>query len=123
MKKMILVLFMVSILFTSTSSAIAGEMRTTFDDAWYGGLTGALIGGACLLFVDKPEENLNYIAYGFGAGVIVGSVFSVSQSRSALLNVDDGRLALNVPDLSIRQVKNDEKSYAKVSADILKISF
>ena len=124
MKKLIISALVMSMLMSSANMALAGEMRTTFDDAMWGGLTGALVGGAILLFQDKPEDHLEYIAYGFGAGVIVGAAYNLSRPRYAMAEVKDGKLAMSIPDISTKIVlaENNRKSI-QVSADLLRVSF
>lgn len=52
-------------------------IKTLFQDAFYGGLTGGLVGAALLAFTKKPGTHLDYIGYGAAGGVIVGAAYYV----------------------------------------------
>lgn len=125
MKKFIVFSLVAAIMVSSALSASAAEsqMRTTFNDAFYGGLAGALVGGAILIFKEDPEDHLDYIGYGFGAGVLVGAAYGLVRSTKALAQIEDGRLAINLPTPRTEVKSFDNRKALIVSADILKYSF
>jgi len=44
------------------------------------GLGGAVLGVSTLSFYGKPQENLQNISYGFGLGLIVGSIYVTTKT-------------------------------------------
>jgi hypothetical protein len=72
-------------------------MEEVFRDGFYGGLAGALVGGAILAFNDEPGDHLNYIAYGAATGVIVGTVYGVASVSKAFTEVENGKVYVNLP--------------------------
>lgn len=58
--------------------AAENAFKEIFDDAFYGGLAGGLVGAALLAFTDKPSDHLNYIGYGAAGGVLVGADYGAA---------------------------------------------
>lgn len=48
------------------------------------GLGGAVLGLSTLSFYGKPQENLQNISYGFGLGLIVGSVYVTAEAAKSI---------------------------------------
>lgn len=98
----------------------------TFRDAFYGGAVGALIGGSLAILTHQPGKHLDRIGYGFGAGVLLGSVYGVARSsrQFALANIENGKLAFSMPTIQ----QDTEKDYhhstiVSAEADLLKVHF
>lgn len=124
MKKTLVVLLMLTMILTTSLSAFAGgQMRNSLEDAWYGGLLGGLVGGAVLIFKDEPEDHLEYIAYGFGAGIILGAAYSLSSSSSALAEVEDGKLALGFPSPQTSIVSAGDVKGLQLSTNLVRVRF
>lgn len=71
--------------------------REVFKDALYGGLTGALVGAACIVFTRHPADHLSTIGYGAGAGVLVGTAYGVVKSTRSLAEVENGKVKFAIP--------------------------
>ncbi|MBI5746932.1 MAG: hypothetical protein HZA13_08010 [Nitrospirae bacterium] len=100
MLKRILVCLIVISLGTTISSVSFAEdnaMREVFRDGFYGGLAGALVGGAILAFKDEPGDHLNYIAYGAAGGVLVGTIYGLASVSRAFAEVENGKVYVNLP--------------------------
>lgn len=74
-------------------------METVFKDAFYGGLAGTLVGGALLLFQDNPGDNLEYLAYGMGTGIILGTVYGFASVTRPLVEIEKDRIYVNFPSI------------------------
>lgn len=72
-------------------------MKEVFKDGLYGGLAGALVGGAVLAFTNDPGDHLNYIAYGAAGGVLAGTVYGIASVSRAFAEIERGRLYVNLP--------------------------
>ena len=83
----------------SAAPAFAGDnaFRDIFEDAFYGGAAGALVGAALLAFTRKPANHLDYLGYGAASGVLVGSVYGVVKSASSLAQIDNGIVRFAMP--------------------------
>lgn len=60
----------------------------------YGGIVGAMIGGALLVFVNNRNDHLEFITTGAAAGVLVGVGWGVydSSSRNPYVMIEDGKV-------------------------------
>lgn len=83
----------------SATAAFASDnaFREVFEDAFYGGAAGALVGAALLAFTRKPANHLDYMGYGAASGVLVGSVYGVAKSTRALAQIDNGSIRFALP--------------------------
>ncbi len=99
MKRIIIILFVILYAAGNFSVSFAEEnaMGEVFKDGFYGGLAGALVGGAILAFKDEPADHLNYIAYGAAAGVLVGTVYGLASVSRAFAEVENGNVYVNLP--------------------------
>jgi hypothetical protein len=100
MQKMIVVLLLVTLIswiHPKLTAAAENSFKTIFKDGFYGGLAGALAGGAVLAFTDKPGDHLNYLSYGAAIGVIAGTVFGLVQTTQAMVQLENGRIAVGLP--------------------------
>jgi hypothetical protein len=68
-----------------------------FKDGVYGGLAGALVGGAALAFKDHPGDHLNYLSYGAAIGVFVGVTYGLVRTGYALAEFDKHQLVFHIP--------------------------
>ncbi|MDD2542014.1 MAG: hypothetical protein PHH28_13350 [Desulfuromonadaceae bacterium] len=98
LKKLVAVMTLVSLL-TAASSAFASDdtIKEVFTDAFYGAAIGGLVGGAIMVFKDKPLDNLNFIAYGAASGVLAGTAYGLATSARAFAQVEDGRVKIALP--------------------------
>lgn len=87
-----------AVLATATS-ALAGDnaFREVFEDAFYGGAAGALVGAALMAFTKKPADHLDYMAYGAASGVLVGSAYGLVKSTRSLARIDNGSIRFALP--------------------------
>ena len=69
-----------------------------FKDGFYGGLAGALVGVAALLFdINDAEDHLNYIAIGAGIGVMAGTAYGIYSATRAVAELDGSRVSWHLP--------------------------
>lgn len=92
-----------------------------FKDGIYGGLAGALVGGATLAFQDHPSDHLNYITYGAAIGVFVGVTLGLVKTGRAMAELDNQRLVFNLPTPEIRSAPGTRELTASI--DLVKIRF
>jgi hypothetical protein len=69
----------------------------TFQSAFYGGLAGALVGGALLAFTKHPGDHLDYIGYGGAGGVLVGAAYGLVKATKSLAEYENGKVKFAVP--------------------------
>lgn len=86
-------------LLTGTSTAFAADnvFREMFQDAFYGGAVGTLVGAAIMAFTSKPGNHLDYMAYGAAAGVLTGATYGLAHSVRALATIENGKVKIAVP--------------------------
>ncbi|WP_240732124.1 hypothetical protein [Geobacter sp. FeAm09] len=98
MARLISLLTCCAVLATATS-ALAGDnaFREVFEDAFYGGAAGALVGAALMAFAKKPADHLDYMAYGAASGVLVGSAYGLVKSTRSLARMDNGSIKFALP--------------------------
>ena len=77
--------------------AADSAFKEIFEDGFYGGLTGTLVGAAILAFTHKPGDHLDYLAYGAATGVFAGVTYGVVRSGKALAEVDNGKVKFAMP--------------------------
>lgn len=83
----------------SATSALADDnaFREVFEDAFYGGAAGALVGAALMAFTKKPANHLEYMGYGAASGVLVGSAYGLAKSARALAQIDKSGIRFALP--------------------------
>src|SRR4051812_5249338 len=99
-KKMCMMLLaaMLCVSWSGPCLADDGAFKEIFKDSIYGGLTGALVGGAALIFAKKPADHLQYIGYGGAAGVMVGASYGLVKTTKSLAELDDkGKVRFALP--------------------------
>ncbi len=101
-------------------SAARAELKgeVIFRDTFYGALTGAIVGGALLVFTDEPQDHLNFVAYGAASGAIIGALFGAYES-TAVAEYRDGNLYLALPTVRTRRVAGG----VEAEADLLRVPF
>lgn len=100
MRKLIGVLLVISLivwLYPGRAAAEENSFETVFKDGFYGGLAGALVGGAILVFRDHPGDHLNYLSYGAAIGVIVGTTFGIVSASRSMAEIDDHKVVFHLP--------------------------
>jgi hypothetical protein len=100
MRKMVgvfLVVCLVAWLYPGRTAAAENTFETVFKDGFYGGLAGALVGGAVLVFSEHPKDHYIYIGYGAAIGVILGVTFGVVSATRSLAEIDDHKLVFHLP--------------------------
>ena len=121
----LILLFTVSAIPSRVFAADDGlVMRNVMRDTFFGGVVGALIGAGFMLMREKPEDHLNYIAFGAGAGIIAGAAIGMSASTRALAEIEGNKITLNVPELKTDLNRYDgERLEVSGSVDILRYRF
>jgi hypothetical protein len=105
--------------------AANNEMGEVLVDGFYGGLIGALVGGAVMVLTDDPGDHLQYMVTGAGIGVIGGTVYGLSKvARHAVIDVDRGHLAWRIPAISPDvTAAPGESPHVAISASLVRIRF
>ncbi len=123
-KTAIVVALTCALLAARTVRAEDNTLNTVFKDALYGGLIGALVGGAALAFADHPGDHLNYIGVGAAVGVIGGTAFGLVQSSRAFAEIENGKVAVSVP--SVKTVLSNDGlggTIAQRNIDLVRFKF
>jgi hypothetical protein len=83
----------------SASVACADDnvFREAFQDAFYGGAVGTLVGAALLAFTRKPADHLDYMAYGAATGILAGAAYGAVKSARSLATFENGNVRIAMP--------------------------
>jgi hypothetical protein len=112
---------------TTATAAFASDntFREIFQDAFYGGAVGTLVGAALLAFTKKPADHLDYMAYGAASGVLVGAAFGVTKSARSLAELDNGRVRIAMPTIIPDLVESPVTRQTTITwrADLLRGTF
>lgn len=125
-RKIVAVMTLVSLLTTVTSAFAADEtIKEVFTDAFYGAAIGGLIGGALMVFRDKPADHFNYIAYGAATGVLAGTAYGLAKSARAFAEVENGRVKIALPTIIPELVVSPASGRTTVAwkADLIRGTF
>jgi hypothetical protein len=100
-------------------------IRTLFQDAFYGGLTGGLVGAAMLAFTRKPGTHLDYIGYGAAGGVIVGAAYGAVIATRSLAEVENGRVKFAIPTIrpELREANSKGQTSIIATAELIRGRF
>ncbi len=112
---LVLVLFLIVSLAPKVQAA-EESLQGVFKDSFYGGLVGALIGGALLVFKDDRSEHYEMIGYGAAVGVIAGAVYGLTRAGRSLAEIEDGKMVVRVPAFRVesrRSVSGQKHSIMK----------
>lgn len=105
--------------------AAENTFKTFFEDAFYGGLTGALVGGAAMVFTKKPLDHLDYIGYGAAAGVLVGATYGAITTTRSLAEIENGKVRFAVPTIKpeFREGSREGQTTIVATAELLRGKF
>lgn len=126
MNRIICLMTLVSIFTTSTASfASDNTLREVFQDAFYGGAIGTLVGAALLAFTKKPVNHLENIGYGAAVGVLFGTAYGVTKSARSLAEIDNGRVRIAMPTIIPDFIESSATRQTTITwrAEILRGSF
>jgi hypothetical protein len=126
MNRIICLMTLVSIFTTATASfASDNTLREVFQDAFYGGAIGTLVGAALLAFTKKPANHLENIGYGAAVGVLFGTAYGVTKSARSLAEIDNGRVRIAIPTIIPDFVESSATRQTAITwrAEILRGSF
>lgn len=114
------------LIFTATPCfAAENTFKTIFQDVFYGGLSGALVGAAVLAFTNHPSEHLDYIALGAAAGVLVGATYGAVTSTRSLAEVENGQVKFAMPTIipTLREIDSKGHTTIVASAELIRGRF
>lgn len=101
MKRIARFLSLLSILslLSNASAAFAEDnaFREIFQDAFYGGAAGTLVGAALMAFTKNAANHLDYMAYGAAAGILTGATYGVAKTARSLAELNNGAVKLAMP--------------------------
>lgn len=124
--RIISLLTIISLLGSATSVfADDNAFREVFQDAFYGGAAGALVGAALMAFTKKPADHLDYMAYGAASGILAGAAYGVAKSARALAEINNGRVRIAMPTVTPDLVESPVTRQTSITwrADILRGTF
>jgi len=96
--------------------AAEDTFKSVFQDLFYGGLSGALVGAAVLAFTKHPGDHLNYIGYGAAAGVLVGASYGAVTTTRSLAEVENGEVKFAMPTIIPELRDHDSKGHTTIVA-------
>jgi hypothetical protein len=100
-------------------------IKTVFQDAFYGGLTGGLIGAALLAFTKTPGNHLDYIGYGAAGGVIIGAAYGAVVVTRSLAELENGKVRFAVPTIrpELREANSKGQTCIIATAELIRGTF
>ena len=115
----------VTLLFIATPCLAENSFKTFFEDAFYGGLTGGLVGAAVLAFTKKPGTHLDYIGYGAAGGVLVGAAYGAVVTTRSLAELDSGSLKFSLPTVipELREANSKGQTSIIATAELFRGTF
>lgn len=110
---------------TVSASAADNVFREIFQDAFYGGLAGGLIGTATMAFAHKPSDHLRNVGYVAAGGVFAGSAYGLVRSTRALAETDNGSVKFAMPTIMPDFKENPSKGQTTlvINAELLRGTF
>ena len=85
------------LLFATPSLAEENAVKSIFQDVFYGGLSGGLVGAAILAFTKHPSDHLDFIGYGAAGGALVGVTYGAVAATRSLAEVENGKVKFSMP--------------------------
>jgi len=119
----LILIFMLAGLFPFQAEAAESDMKMIFTDGFYGGLAGALVGGAFLAFSKHPKDHWNDVAIGAGVGVIAGTLYGIGRASRAFAEIDNGEVTLQIPTIRLNLDSTVKGSRPALSAELLRVPF
>ena len=116
----------VTLLFIATPCLAADSaFKTFFEDAFYGGLSGGLVGAALLAFTKKPGTHLDYLGYGAAGGVLVGAAYGAVVTTRSLAELDNGWVKFSMPTIKpeIREANSKGQTSIIATAELFRGRF
>jgi hypothetical protein len=116
----------VTLLFIATPCLAADNaFKTFFEDAFYGGLTGGLVGAAVLAFTKQPGKHLDYIGYGAAGGVLVGATYGAVVTSRSLAEIENGRVKFSMPTImpELREANSKGQTSIIATAELIRGKF
>ena len=111
----------------SASLACADDnvFREAFQDAFYGGAVGTLVGAALLAFTKKPANHLDYMAYGGATGILAGAAYGLTKSARSLATIDKGNIKIAMPTITpdLMDSPSTKQTIVTWRADIIRGTF
>lgn len=95
--------------------AAENVFKTFFEDAFYGGLSGGLVGAAVLAFTKQPGKHLDYIGYGAAGGVLVGATYGAVTTTRSLAQFENGEVKFSMPTI-IPEIREASKGQNAIVA-------
>jgi len=97
----VVLVFAVSVVPADAQSA--EDLGDVLRSGLFGGLIGTMIGGAILLLISNAGDNLEVLGYGAGSGIILGTVYGLTQvHQNYFVELDQGTLSWNLPSVKIQ---------------------
>lgn len=90
-------------------------MKTVFQDIFYGGLSGALVGAAVLAFTKHPGDHLDYIGYGAATGALIGATYGAVSTTKSLAEVENGHVRFAMPTI-MPELDSDGRGHTSIVA-------
>jgi hypothetical protein len=117
---------MVTLLFIATPCLAAeNTFKSFFEDAFYGGLTGGLVGAAVLAFTKKPSTHLDYIGFGAAGGVLVGAAYGAVATTRSFAELKDGHVKFAMPTIipELREANSKGQTSIIATAELFRGKF
>jgi len=115
----------VTLIFIATPCFAENAFKTFFEDAFYGGLTGGLVGAAVLAFTKQPGKHLDYIGYGAAGGVLVGATYGAVVTTRSLAEVENGKVRFSMPTIipELREANSKGQTSIIATAELIRGKF
>jgi hypothetical protein len=122
MKKLVISALVVLI---TANSAFAAEshFKSIFEDIFYGGLSGGLVGAAVLAFTSQPGKHLNYIGYGAAGGMLVGATYGAVSTTRSLAELKDGEVTFAMPTIIPELRESHSRTAIVATAELVRGRF
>jgi hypothetical protein len=127
-KRMLMMLFaaIFSITWAAPCFAVESAFKELFQDSFYGGLTGSLIGAAVMAFAKRPGNHLEYMGYGAAGGVLAGAAIGAFRIAKSLAEMDEqGKVRFAIPAIipDFRDANSKGQTSYVINADLLSGKF